>query len=186
LVCFTAHINRGGHAARRGPPRFDQSLALASVTGFLRGLFCVLENSIPGFFARRSRAQTHLEDPLSHIVTIETQVRDPAAIAAACRRLGLPPPIQRTVKLFSDSATGLAVELPGWNYPVVCDVASGSLKFDNYEGAWGSQQELAKFLQSYAIEKARIEAHRKGYSVQEQALTDGSIKLTIQVTGGAP
>jgi hypothetical protein len=123
---------------------------------------------------------------VSHIVTIHTQVRDAAAVAAACQRLGLPPPAERTVRLFSSSATGLTVELPGWNYPVVCDLASGSLKLDNYGGRWGSQAELEKFLQSYAVEKARIEARRQGHSVTEQPLSDGSIKLTIQVGGGAP
>jgi hypothetical protein len=122
---------------------------------------------------------------VSHIVTIQTQVRDVAAIAAACQRLGLPPPTQRTVNLFSGSATGLAVELPGWNYPLVCDLPSGSLKFDNYGGHWGEQRELDRFLQAYACEKAKIEARKQGHSVTEQPLADGSIKLIIQVTGGA-
>jgi hypothetical protein len=122
---------------------------------------------------------------VSHIVTIQTQVRDATAVAAACQRLGLPPPQQRTVELFSGSAAGLAVELPGWNYPVVCDLPSGSLKFDDYGGAWGEQSELDRFLQAYACERAKIEARRRGHSVTEQALADGSIKLTIQVTGGA-
>ena len=122
---------------------------------------------------------------MSHIVTIQTQVRDAAAVAAACQRLGLPPPTQRTVRLFSGSVTGLAVELPGWNYPVVCDLTSGSLKFDNYGGSWGNQAGLEKFLQMYASEKAKIEARRQGHSVTEQPLPDGSIKLTIQVMGGA-
>jgi hypothetical protein len=123
---------------------------------------------------------------VSHIVTIQTQVRDAAAVAAACQRLGLPPPAERTVRLFSGQATGLAVELPGWNYPVVCDLSSGNLKFDKYQGAWGKQCELDKFLQAYACEKAKIEARRQGHSVTEQPLADGSIKLTIQVAGGAP
>ena len=122
---------------------------------------------------------------MSHIVTIQTQVRDPAAIAAACLRLGLPAPVRRTVQLFSEAAEGLAVELPGWRYPVVCDVSSGNLRFDDFGGAWGNRAELEKFLQSYAVEKARIEAHKRGHSVSEQSLTDGSIKLTIQVAGGA-
>ena len=121
---------------------------------------------------------------MSHIVSIQTQVRDPTAVAAACQRLGLPPPVRRTVQLFSEMAEGLAVELTGWRYPVVCDIASGNLKFDNYGGAWGDQIELNRFLQVYAVEKARIEARKKGYTVTEQPLTDGSIKLTIQVAGG--
>lgn len=122
---------------------------------------------------------------MSHIVSIRTQVRDATAVAAACHRLGLPPPQHRSVKLFSNTAEGFAVELPGWHYPVVCDVASGNLKFDNYGGAWGNSQELNRFLQAYATEKAKIEARKKGYSVTEQPLQDGSIKLTIQVAGGA-
>jgi hypothetical protein len=122
---------------------------------------------------------------LSHIVSIQTQVRDPTAVAAACQRLGLPPPVRRTVQLFSEMAEGFAVELPGWHYPVVCEIASGKLKFDNYGGAWGDQKELNRFLQGYAVEKARIEAHRQGHTITEQPLTDGSIKLTIQVAGGA-
>jgi hypothetical protein len=40
-------------------------------------------------------------------------------------------------------------------------------------------------LQIYAVEKAKIEAHRRGHSYTEQTLPDGSIKLSIQVTGGA-
>ena len=86
--------------------------------------------------------------------------------------------------LFSGRETGLTVQLPGWSYPVVCDTKSGQLKFDNFEGRWGDQKELDRFLQAYAIEKARIEARKNGHSVTEQQLADGSMKLTIQVAGG--
>lgn len=121
---------------------------------------------------------------MSHIVQIQTQVRDPAAVAAACNRLGLPPPAHRRVQIFSEAVQGLAVELPGWTYPVVCETAIGTLKYDNYGGAWGEQKELDRFLQAYAVERAKIEARRNGHSVAETALSDGSIKLTIQVAGG--
>jgi hypothetical protein len=50
---------------------------------------------------------------------------------------------------------------------------------------WGNPKQLERFLQSYAAEKVSLEAHRQGHSVTEQLLADGSIKLTIQVTGGA-
>ena len=121
---------------------------------------------------------------MSHIVTVKTEIRDAAAVRAACRRLGLAEPVQRTVKLFSGEATGLAVQLPDWEYPVVCDLASGEARFDNFGGHWGDQKHLDKFMQAYAVEKAKVEARRKGHSVTEQALADGSIKLTIQVAGG--
>ena len=50
---------------------------------------------------------------------------------------------------------------------------------------WGDQKELDRFMQAYAAEKAKIESRRRGHSVTEQTLADGSIKLTIQVNGGA-
>ena len=121
---------------------------------------------------------------MSHIVTIQTEIRDGAAVAAACQRLGLPPPREGTTRLFSGEATGLIVELPGWRYPLVCELSTGTLKLDNFGGQWGEQIALDHFLQRYACEKARIEACRRGHSVTEQRLSNGSIKLTIQVTGG--
>ena len=122
---------------------------------------------------------------MSHIVTIQTKVHDPAAVQAACQRLGLPEAAEGTARLYSGEATGLLVRLPGWLYPVVADTATGALRFDNYGGAWGSQEQLNKFMQSYALEKARLEARRRGHTVVEQPLPDGSVRLTITVGGGA-
>lgn len=122
---------------------------------------------------------------MSHIVQIKTQVRDPLAIVAACQRLALPLPTERTAKLYDGSYTGWCVELPGWRYPVVCQPANGELKYDNFQGRWGEQKQLDRFLQAYAVEMAKLEARRQGYSVQEHALFNGSIKLSIQVVGGA-
>jgi len=116
---------------------------------------------------------------LSHIVAIETKVRDPRAVESACRRLGLAPPQHGTATLFSGQATGLLVRLPEWQYPVVINTDSGEMKFDNYGGAWGAQEHLDAFLQMYAVEKARIEARAKGHLVSETQLQDGSIRLQI-------
>ena len=120
---------------------------------------------------------------MSHIVEIKTQVKDVAAVQAACRRLKLPEPQQRTVPLFSATVTGLALQLPEWQYPIVCDTATGEVKFDNYNGRWGQQSHLDQFLQAYAVEKAKLEARRQGHSVSEQALADGSIRVQIAVAG---
>lgn len=49
---------------------------------------------------------------MSHIVQIQTEVRDPAAIRAACGRLALAEPVFGETKLFSSSAVGWAVRLP--------------------------------------------------------------------------
>ena len=121
---------------------------------------------------------------MSHLVSIRTTIRDPAALAVACARLGLEPPVQATARLFATDAAGLIVKLPGWTYPAVIDAGTGQISMDTYNGAWGDPAQLDKLLQIYAVEKARIEARKSGYhSVTEQILADGSIKLVIQVGG---
>ena len=122
---------------------------------------------------------------MSHVVTIRTEVRDAAAVDAACRRLALAPPMQETVQLYSGERTGYAVRLPDWRYPVVCDLAQGTLAYDDYEGRWGERSHLDRFLQAYAIERATLEARKRGYGVVEQPLEDGSVRLTIQVGDAA-
>jgi hypothetical protein len=116
---------------------------------------------------------------MSHVVTLQTKLHDPAAVAAACQRLNLAPPQHGTAQLFSGEAEGLLVQLPGWQYPIVIDTLSGVIHYDNFEGRWGDQEQLDRFLHLYAIEKAKLEARKKGYTVSEQSLQDGSIKLNI-------
>ena len=122
---------------------------------------------------------------MSHIVEIRTEIRDEAAVKAACVRLQIPTPEHKTVRLFNATATGLCVQLPGWSYPVVANLATGQLQYDNYQGHWGEQKHLNSFLQAYAVEKARIEARKKGHAVSETRLHDGSIRVTIRVGGAA-
>jgi hypothetical protein len=116
---------------------------------------------------------------VSHIVTIRTKVHDPAAVTAACQRLGLPAVIRGTAKLFSGEATGLVVQFPGWHYPAVFDMLTGEVRYDTYNGQWGDHQHLDRFLQLYAIEKAKLEARKRGFTVTEQTLQDGSMKVQI-------
>ena len=122
---------------------------------------------------------------MSHIVRIQTQIRDPVAVQAACARLGLSHAEQGTFQLYAGAATGLGVRLPGWRYPVICQPDVGELQFDNSSGAWGDVAELHRFQQAYAVEKARLEARRQGHAVTEQTLADGSVRLTIHVGDGS-
>lgn len=118
---------------------------------------------------------------MSHIVTIKTQVKDPAAITAACRRLQLAEPRVGTAELYDAEVTGLIVALPDWRYPLVCNTTTGQLHYDNFKGHWGDESHLHQWLQAYAVEKATLEARRAGHSVHESQLSDGSIKLQIAV-----
>ncbi len=122
---------------------------------------------------------------MSHIVSIQTEVRDEAAVQAACKRLHLPRATRGTFQLYSSTETGLGIELPHWKYPVVANTETGQLRYDNYNGRWGSQEFLDQFLQAYAVERAKCLARQKGHSVVEQRLDNGSIKLTVNVGGAA-
>ena len=70
---------------------------------------------------------------MSHIVQIKTEVKDAMAVAAACKRLGLAEPEQGKYQVFSVTREGLSVRLPGWYYPVVCNLETGAVDFDNFD-----------------------------------------------------
>jgi hypothetical protein len=72
---------------------------------------------------------------MSHIVTIQTKVHDPHAVGAACRRLNLAAPVPGTAQLYSGEANGLVVQFPGWQYPAVIDPLTGTVRYDNFQGA---------------------------------------------------
>lgn len=122
---------------------------------------------------------------MSHIVQIKTEVRDANAVRAGCNRLSLESPVVGTFKLFSQTVSGLGVQLRDWRYPVVCDLPSGNVQYDNFQGHWGDPNRLDEFMQAYAVERAKIEARKQGHSVTEQTLADGSIKVTVNVGGAA-
>lgn len=119
---------------------------------------------------------------MSHIATIKTEIRDAIALRSACERLGLAPPSWRTERFYDGaSVSGLGIQLPNWTYPVIVNCETGEVKCDNYHGNWGDQTELDKLVQAYAAEKARLEARKRGYTVDEQTMADGSIRLRIGV-----
>ena len=120
---------------------------------------------------------------MSHLVVIKVEVKDFDAIKSACCRLELKEPVHGRAIIFNAEAEGVIVELPDWTYPVVCQLKTGEVKYDTYKGQWGDEKHLHRFIQMYGVEKATLEARRKGYSVVEQTLSDGSIKLTVNLGG---
>jgi hypothetical protein len=52
-------------------------------------------------------------------------------------------------------------------------------RYDNYNGHWGDPAQLNRFLQAYAVEKTKLESRKRGHTVTEHALQDGSVRLHI-------
>ena len=69
---------------------------------------------------------------MSHIVTIQVEVKDFDAIKSACRRLDLKEPIFGKATVFETELEGVIVELSNWIYPVVCNLETGKVKYDTY------------------------------------------------------
>ena len=117
---------------------------------------------------------------MSHTVTIKTKITDLTAIQAACQRLKLPQPTKGEVRLFDRVAQGIGVQLEGWRFPF-CVESNGNLLFDTFGGFWGVPEKLDQFQQMYAVEKAKLEARKQGYTCQESVLADGSVRLSVMV-----
>jgi len=102
---------------------------------------------------------------MSHTMNIQLELHDKDALLAACERLGLTMTEGRH-KLYASTEEGIAISLPGWKYPVVVK-GDGTVAYDNYNGRWGDISQLNKLKAYYGLEKAKIEARKKGYSVYE-------------------
>ena len=122
---------------------------------------------------------------MSHFTTIQTQIKDIAALRDTCTELGLPlvadtvargyggqrqlgqfviqlkGPYDIAVNRQTDGSYGLTTDW--WNGHVEREVGS------NY----------GRLLQLYAVHKATREAKKRGLTVQRTRRTDGSIKLTL-------
>ena len=69
------------------------------------------------------------------------------------------------------------MRLPGWNYPVIFQLDTGNVLFDNYNGSWGDIDKLDEFVQRYANNLATSLAQQHGYTVQEEVLDNGDLRL---------
>jgi hypothetical protein len=123
---------------------------------------------------------------MSHISKIELEVRDLQVLGNACQRLGLELlKGKKTFKWFGKEAEcHHAIRVPGADYEIGVTKSGGLYNlgcdfFDsNIEKAIGSQGGLLR--QAYAVEKARVEARRKGYTVVERQTQTG-IQLRVQI-----
>ncbi len=77
---------------------------------------------------------------------IVTTVHDPFALATTCRRLGLPPPVERTITLGPEEVFGWVVRLVGVRYPIVCDTLTGLVAYHPLDGAHHRYAAVMRFI----------------------------------------
>ena len=122
---------------------------------------------------------------MSHFATVETQVRDAAALKGACAEMGLQVLENAVARGYgSNTMRGdLVIRLKG-PYDIALNRQPDGrygLTTDWYAGHVEAEvgKDYGRLLQLYAVHKAQIEARKKGLTVRRQALCDGSVKLVI-------
>ena len=125
---------------------------------------------------------------MSHISKIELEVNDLATLKRACARMGLRfVENQKTFKWFGydEGRCDHAIKVPGAAYEIGVTKAGTlyELQCDYYDSALSNVigQNSGLLKQAYAIERTKVEARRKGYSIIEKK-TDSGIRLHVRVT----
>ena len=122
---------------------------------------------------------------MSHFTSIQTQIRDLAALADDCKELGVELVEGGEARGFAgQTRMGEAVVKLKGPY----DIALNRQPDGNYELAtdwWNGHVEkevgkgYARLIQLYGVHKAVREARKKGYLATRKTLPNGAIKLTI-------
>ena len=122
---------------------------------------------------------------MSHFATIETQIRDIAALGAACAEMGVTLTENAEARGYGANKVrgDYVVRLRGPYDIAVNRQPSGAygLTADWWDGHVEREAgaNFGRLLQLYGVCKAQAEARRKGYTTRRQTLGDGSIKLVI-------
>jgi hypothetical protein len=122
---------------------------------------------------------------MSHFTTIQTQIKDIAALREACGELGLPLVADTVARGYGGQRQlgEFVIQLKGPYDIAVNRQTDGTfgLSTDWWDGHVEREvgSNYGRLLQLYAVHKTAREARRRGLSVQRTQRTDGSIKLTI-------
>ena len=120
---------------------------------------------------------------MSHIVTIQTEVRDPTAVAAACRRLGLPEPSRHRQAVLGRGHR--AARPPAWlALPRRARHRRGRSGTITTEEA-GASSNSSTASSRPTPSKGQARSPQEGLHRHRAGLADGSIRLTVQVGGAA-
>ena len=129
--------------------------------------------------------QPNIKPTMSHFTTIQTQVRDLAALRSALGEIGLSLHTGITARGYAQQQLQAAyvIQLHGPYDIAINPAADGSygLTTDWWNGHVEKEvgPQFGRLLQLYGIHKATIEARKRGHMVHRITQKDGSIKLTI-------
>ena len=123
---------------------------------------------------------------MSHISKIELEVKDLGILGQACRKIGLEFiwGKDRFKWYGKEASCDHAIKVPGADYELGVIDKDGCYELNcdyydrNIEKVIGNKGGLLK--QAYAVEKAKIEARKKGYATVERK-TDTAITLHVRV-----
>jgi hypothetical protein len=87
---------------------------------------------------------------------IVTTVHDPVALAATCRRLGLPAPQEGCLPLGPLEASGWVVRLPGLHAPLAFDTLTGRVGYHPRDNAFGPYRRIVRFVLRYYDVRAAL------------------------------
>jgi hypothetical protein len=122
---------------------------------------------------------------MSHFTTIETLIKDIAALRSACKELKLPlHPNAEARGYASQTRRGdFVIQLRGPYDIAVNRQPDGTfgLTTDWWQGHVEKEvgANFGKLLQLYGVHKATAEARKKGFSVLRQSQGNGTIKLVL-------
>jgi len=117
---------------------------------------------------------------MSHIVKAQTEITDLRIIKLTCGRLGIGYTERITVEFYDSRATGTAVYLKNWRYPIVIDQQTGQVSYDNFGGSWGNIRKLEEFKQTYVEVALEELLSLSGYHIAE-ATTNARGERILQI-----
>lgn len=127
----------------------------------------------------------HKETQVSHFTSIQTQIRDLAALADACKELGVELLQAGVARGYAtNTRTGDAVIKLKGPYDIALNKQSDgnyALTTDWWDGHVDKEvgTNFSKLIQLYGVHKTMREARKKGYFASRKTLPNGAIKLSI-------
>jgi len=122
---------------------------------------------------------------MSHFTTVNTQIRDIAALRAACTELGLEVIENAEARGYASNRVrgDFVIKLNGpydvalQRRPDGCYALHADLWQGHVERELGSG--FGRLKQFYGVHKATLAARRRGLSVRRQQLANGSLRLVM-------